>query len=250
MTSSPVNPGGLSSSSVATGGIAGPASQRPAQVLGDVLDRDLHRLRESVLRLAGLVESQIDDALAALRTFDRQGADRVRMNDPVLNELFREIREQVASVIAARRPEARALRSLMAMEYVAIELERMGDYLVRIARQTSTLAGLQPGPLRPEFGLMGELASQQVRDILDALIEEDAARAREIAARDDEIDRLHRRVFDALVAELAGTGDPEGTLRAVILIEVAHDLERLGDRVVNVAEDILFLESGQVVELG
>ncbi len=249
MPSPPVNRDDLSSDSVAAGGVAGPASQHTIPMVGDTLG-ELHRLRESVLRLAGLVESQIDDTLTALRTFDRQGADRVRMNDQVLNELFREIREQVMSMIAARRPEARELRSVMAMEYVATELERMGDYLVRIARQTSTLAGLQHSPLRPEFGLMGELAKQQVHDILDALIEEDAAHAREVAARDDEIDRLYLRVFDALVAELAGASDPEDALRAVTLINIAHDLERLGDRVVNVAEDILFLESGQVVELG
>jgi phosphate transport system protein len=249
MPSPPINQDDLSSPSVAPGSITGPAPQRTIPATGDSLG-DLQQLRESVLRLAGLVESQIDETLTALRTFDRQGADRVRMNDQVLNELFREIREQVVSMIAARRPEARELRSLMAMEYVSTELERMGDYLVRIARQTSTLASLQRGPLRPEFGLMGELANQQVHDILDALIEEDAAHAREVAARDDEIDRLYLRVFDALVAELAGAGDPEDALRAVTLINIAHDLERLGDRVVNVAEDILFLESGQVVELG
>src|SRR5579875_3917516 len=111
MPSPPVNRDDLSSDSVAAGGVAGPASQHTIPMVGDTLG-ELHRLRESVLRLAGLVESQIDDTLTALRTFDRQGADRVRMNDQVLNELFREIREQVMSMIAARRPEARELRSV------------------------------------------------------------------------------------------------------------------------------------------
>jgi phosphate transport system protein len=250
VSSSPVNRGALSSRTVATGGVAGPTHRPAPEAVGERLAPHLHRLRESVLGLAGLVESQIDDTLVALRTFDLGVADRVRTNDRALNELLREIREQVVAIIATRRPEAPELRSLMALEYVATELERMGDYLVRIARQTSTLAGLQPGRLRPEFGLMGELASRQVRDILDALVEEDVVRAREVAARDDEIDRLYHRLFDALVTELATTGDPSDALRTVMLIDVAHDLERLGDRVVNVAEDILFLASGQVVELG
>jgi phosphate transport system protein len=212
--------------------------------------RELERLRESLLRMAGLVESQIDDALTALRQFDRGGADRVRMNDQAINELFRQLREQVFQVIATQQPVAHDLRTLMGVQFVAIELERMGDYAVRIARRTSTLASLPHGPLRPEFGLMGELASQQVRDILDALIEEDSARAREVAAKDDEIDRLYNRLFDALIDDLGGDDtDAEDALRAVTLINVAHNLERIGDRVVNVAEDIVFLESGFVVEL-
>ncbi len=212
--------------------------------------RELSLLRESLLRMAGLVESQIDDTLVALRTFDRAGADRVRMNDQAINELFRQLRERVFQVIATQQPVAHDLRTLMGVQYIATELERIGDYAVRISRRTSTLAGLPHRPLRPEFGLMGELASQQVRDILDALIEEDAARALEVAAKDDEVDRLHNRLFDALVEELGNGTDAEDALRSVTLINVAHSLERIGDRVVNVAEDIIFLDSGQVVELG
>ena len=216
----------------------------------EAFTRELETLRESLLRMAGLVESQIDDALTALRQFDRGGADKVRRNDQSINELFRQLREQVFQVIATQQPVARDLRTLMGVQFVAIELERMGDYAVRISRRTSTLAGLPHGPLRPELGLMGELASQQVRDILDALIEEDSARAREVAAKDDEIDRLYNRLFDSLVDDMGGDGlDAEDALRTVTLINVAHNLERIGDRVVNVAEDIIFLESGFVVEL-
>lgn len=221
-----------------------------APVAREAFNRELELLRESLLRMAGLVESQIDDALTALRTFDRTGADRVRMNDQAINEVFRQIREQVFQVVATQQPVARDLRTLMGVQYIATELERIGDYAVRIARWTSTLASLPHEPLRAEFGLMGELASQQVRDILDALIEENPARAREVAAKDDEIDRLYHRVFDALIEEMPDGTDSEDALRAVTLIQVAHSLERIGDRVTNVAEDIVFLDSGQVVELG
>jgi phosphate transport system protein len=139
----------------------------------------------------------------------------------------------------------------MGVQYIAIELERIGDYAVRIARRTAILAGLPQRPLRVEFGLMGEVAGQQVRDILDALIEHDVEGAREVAAKDDEIDRLYHRVFDDLIEDLGTDGtDTDEALRAVTLIQVAHNLERIGDRVSNVAEDIVFLESGQVVELG
>ena len=225
-------------------------SSNVSHVTREAFRRELEVLRESLLRMAGLVESQIDDALTALRHFDRAGADRVRMNDQAINELFRQLREQVFQVIATQQPVAHDLRTLMGVQFVAIELERMGDYAVRIGRRTSTLAGLPHGPLRPEFGLIGELASQQVRDILDALIEEDSARAREVAAKDDEIDRLYNRLFDSLIDDMGdGGADAEDALRTVTLINIAHNLERIGDRVVNVAEDIIFLDTGFVVEL-
>jgi phosphate transport system protein len=215
------------------------------------LEQELELLRESLLRMAGLVEAQIDDALTALRSMDRAGADQVRRNDRSINALFRQVREQSLAVIAATRPVARELRMLMAVPYIATELERIGDYAVRIARRTDVLAGLPQRRLRAEFGLMGELASQQVRDILDALIEQDADAARAIAARDEDLDRLYNRVFDHLVEELTGGTDcEEDALRVVTLIQVAHDLERIGDRITNIAEDIVLVESGDVVELG
>ena len=214
--------------------------------------RELDALRESLLRMATQVESQIDDALTAMRTRDAEKADQVRLNDQQLNELFRQIRERCFSVIATQGPVARDLRTLMGVIYIATELERMGDYAVRIARMTTTLCGLPAVPLRAEFGLMGDAAIRQVHDILDALIEQDEARAREVAAKDDEIDRLYHRVFDDLISDMSsGEGvDPDAALRTVTLMLVAHNLERIADRVTNVAEDIVFLQTGQVVELG
>ena len=213
-------------------------------------DREVKDLRDSLLRMAGLLEAQIADAVDALRRRDRTLAEKVRRDDQSLNETFRQIREQAMIVISTQQPVARDLRNLMGVLYIAGELERMGDYAVRIARMTSTLCGLPDRPLRAEFGLMGELAIEQVHDILDALIEQDEPRARDVAARDDEIDRLYHRVFDDIIAEMAKGTDGDGALRAVTLMLVAHNLERIGDRVTNVAEDIVFLESGQVVELG
>ena len=213
-------------------------------------DQELKELRESLLRMAGLLESQIADAVDALRRRDREMAEKVRREDQALNERFRQIREQAMMVIATQQPVARDLRNLMGVLYISSELERMGDYAVRIARMTSTLCGLPDKPLRAEFGLMSQLAIEQVHDILDALIEQDEPRAREIAARDDEIDRLYHRVFDDIIEEMGTGTDSDGALRAVTLMLVAHNLERIGDRVTNVAEDIVFLESGAVVELG
>ena len=214
-------------------------------------EKELASLRESLVRMGTLVESQIEAALDALRRRDGSAAEKVRTQDHYLNELFRQIREQVFMVISTQQPVARDLRHLMGIQYIATELERMGDYAVRIARMTGTLVGLPEQPLRAEFGLMGELAIGQVHDILEALIEENEIHAREVAGRDNEIDRLYHRVFEELVSEIGnGKTDSDGALRSVTLLLVAHNLERIADRVTNVAEDIVFLETGQVVELG
>ncbi len=214
-------------------------------------EKELASLRESLVRMGTLVESQIEAALDALRRRDGGAAEKVRTQDQYLNELFRQIREQVFMVISTQQPVARDLRHLMGIQYIATELERMGDYAVRIARMTGTLVGLPEQPLRAEFGLMGELAIGQVHDILEALIEENEIHARQVAGRDNEIDRLYHRVFEELVTEIgSGKTDSDGALRAVTLLLVAHNLERIADRVTNVAEDIVFLETGQVVELG
>jgi phosphate transport system protein len=204
-----------------------------------------------LVRLATLVESQIEASLDALRRRDGGAAEKVRSQDQYLNELFRQIREQVFMVISTQQPVARDLRHLMGIQYIATELERMGDYAVRIARMTGTLVGLPDRPLRAEFGLMGDLAIGQVHDILEALISENEMQAREVAARDNEVDRLYHRVFDDLLAEMGSDNSgSDGALRTVTLLLVAHNLERIADRVTNVAEDIVFLETGQVVELG
>ena len=213
-------------------------------------EHELSELRETVLRMATGVESQIHAAHEALRKRDPAAADRVRLNDQQLNETFRQIRERCFSVIAMQQPVARDLRTIMGILYISAELERIGDYCVRIARMTGTLCGLPAAPLRAEFGVMGELAAHQVHDILDALIDQDEARAREVAAKDDEIDRLYHRVFDDLVGQMAGLKDADEALRNVTLLLVAHNLERISDRVTNVAEDIVFLQTGAVVELG
>ena len=113
-----------------------------------------------------------------------------------------------------------------------------------------------PRSERDDRPVMGGAEAHSIHDIVDALFEGDESAAREVAAKDDEIDRLYHRVFDDLIREMSTASyashenAEEEMLRGVTLMLVAHNLERIGDRVTNVAEDIVFLESGQVVELG
>src|SRR6266705_2350553 len=108
-------------------------------------ERELASLRETVVRMGTLVESQIEASLDALRRRDGPAAEKVRSQDQYLNELFKQIREQIFMVIATQQPVARDLRRLMGIQYIATELERMGDYAVRIARMTKTLVDCLTG---------------------------------------------------------------------------------------------------------
>ena len=216
----------------------------------ELFEKELTQLRETLLEMGSKVESQIADAATAMQKRDAKLADHVRTEDSQLNRLFQRIREEALVVIARQQPVARDLRLLMAFVYIAAELERIGDYAVRIARMTITLVQLPARPLRAEFGLMAHLAIRQVHDILDALIDMNEQVAQQVAGRDDEIDRLYHRLFEDLVHEMALAGDSDETLALTTLVLIAHNLERIADRVTNVAEDIVFLETGQVVELG
>jgi phosphate transport system protein len=187
----------------------------------------------------------------ALLRRNREQATAVIEGDEKINELHLQLREEVFTVIATQAPVARDLRLLLGLQYIGAEIERMGDYATRIAKRSRKLTA-EPPPTDSEatlveLGQMGELVEKQVHDILTAFITVDASLAQEVAKRDDAIDRLYRKVFAEQLSALQS--DPEHVMPIQHLLNVAHTLERIGDRVTNVAEDIVFLDSGQVVEL-
>ncbi len=212
---------------------------------------ELEQVQATASRMGALVEDAIRNAVQALLRRDRDQATAVIAGDEKINELHLQLREEVFTVIATQAPVARDLRLLLGLQYIGAELERMGDYATRIAKRSRKLTA-EPPPADSEatlveLGQMGELVEKQVHDILTAFIAVDAQMAEAVAARDDAIDRLYRKVFAEQLSALQS--DPEHVMPIQHLLNVAHTLERIGDRVTNVAEDIVFLDSGQVVEL-
>jgi phosphate transport system protein len=209
------------------------------------LDRDERQVKDEILRMGSLVESQIRDAIRALVGRDIALAEAVIQGDGRINDAQREIAEGILSTIATQSPVARDLRFLLALDHVGFELERIGDHASSVAKQVARLEG----PLLPlgDLSRIGELAADQVRGIVAALIDIDEGLAREVAARDDEIDHGYRQVFSDVVAAMRA--DPAAVERGTRLILAAHWIERIGDRVTNVAEDIVFLATGRVEDL-
>lgn len=211
------------------------------------LDREERAVKDEILRMGSLVESQIRDAIRSVVERDAELAQQVIDTDDRVNEAQRLIAETVLTTIATQSPVARDLRFLMALDHVAFELERIGDHASGIAKQTRRLTEEPPIREVRELARIGNLAADLVRGIVTALIDIDDRVAREVAARDDEIDHGYRKVF-AEVIDLMRT-DPRTVERGTRVILAAHWIERIGDRVTNVAEDVVYLATGQIEDL-
>ena len=226
-----------------------PTPPNPMPVHGHraTYDREMAEVKDNVLRMGSLVETQIRAAIDALTRHDADAALRVIRDDGSINEVQRKATAMIAAVIATQGPVARDLRYLLTLDHVSYELERMGDHAGSVAKQARKLA---PHPPLREFVLLpelGERVAELVKGIILALVDIDADRAREVARLDDEVDDLYHRIFDEVLTLMRD--DPANVDPGTRILFAAHYLERIGDRVTNIAEDIVFLVSGEVEDL-
>jgi phosphate transport system protein len=213
----------------------------------EALDRGEREVKDQVLRMASLVEQQIRAAIEAIVTRDVELATRVITGDAKVNEAQREASALITTTIATQQPVARDLRFLLSLDRVTYELERIGDHAGDVAKQARKLADAPV--LRPytDLATMGRITADLVRGITGALIDIDEGLAREVAAGDDEIDHLYHAVFIEVVDLMRA--DPANVERGTRILFAAHDFERIGDRVTNIAEDVVYLATGQVEDL-
>ena len=210
-------------------------------------DKEMTEIKDNVLRMASEVEAQIRAALAAIIAHDDQACVEVIRGDAIINELQRKVTSMIAATIATQSPVARDLRFLLTLDHVAYELERMGDHAASVAKQGRKLAPHPPLRQDVDLPVLAEQVAGLVNGIIRALVDIDMVQAREVAARDDEVDELYHRIFDD-VLELMRE-DPGNVDRGARIMLASHYLERIGDRVTNIAEDIVFLASGEVEDL-
>jgi phosphate transport system protein len=213
----------------------------------ETLDREMREIKDDILRMGSYVEESIRAAISALIAHDGNAATAVIVGDGRINEMQREVSGLITRTIATQSPVARDLRFLLALDHVGYELERMGDHAASVAKQVRKLAPEPPLKQYVDLPAMGELAAQLVGGILRALVDVDVVVARQIAARDDEIDALYHRTFEEVVNLMRS--DPENVERGTRILFAAHYLERIGDRVTNIAEDVVFLASGEIEDL-
>ncbi len=211
------------------------------------LDRDEQQVKDGILRMGSLVENQIRNAIRSLVDHDAELAVEVIAGDGEVNDAQRVVNEAVAMTIATQSPVARDLRFLLALHHVGYELERIGDHASSVAKQARRLADDRSLPSIAELGRIGGLAADQVRGVLNAVVDVDDVRAREVAALDDEIDHGYHQIFADVIKVMSA--DPTAVERGTRLILTAHWIERIGDRVTNIAEDVVYLATGDVEDL-
>jgi phosphate transport system protein len=213
----------------------------------EALDRGEREVKDHVLRMASIVEQQIRLAIRALEERDAELATSVVTGDERVNEAQREASSLITTTIATQQPVARDLRFLLSLDRVTYELERIGDHAGDVAKQARKLADMPA--LRPyaELAAMGRITADLVRGITGALVDVDEELARRVAAGDDEIDHLYHRVFSEIVELMRE--DPANVEPGTRILFAAHDFERIGDRVTNIAEDVVYLATGRVEDL-
>ncbi len=221
--------------------------ERPRPVMRSVLDEDERAIKDTLLRMGSLIGAAILDTIAALEQHDAAKATAVIEGDARVNDLMHDAVDRILMTIATQQPVARDLRFLLTLDHVAYELERIGDHAANVAKRARDLA--PEAPLAAHVGLpeMGRLAAELLADVVRALIDSDADLARSVARRDDQIDRLYHRAQDDLV--VLSKADPANVERAARLLLAAHYLERIGDRCTNIAEDVVYLATGQTEDL-
>jgi phosphate transport system protein len=212
-----------------------------------VFDRELRELQDQMLVLASMVEKAVTRSVESLKARDLATARQIADDDVKIDLKRFEIEEKGIDIIATQQPMAGDLRTIMAVLSIITDLERMGDHAEGIARIT-LLLGDEP-PLKPLIDIprMADIASSMLRRSLTAFVERDMETAKKISTEDNEVDQLYDQVYRELIFFMLQ--DPKTITRATYLLWVAHNLERIADRVTNICERVIFMVAGKYEQL-
>lgn len=209
--------------------------------------REIERLQNEVLILGGMVERAITRSVEVLRERDVDAARAIEAEDILINRKRYQIEEDTLYLLATQQPMASDLRRLAAYLHIVTDLERMGDYAAGIAR-ICVLIGNEP-LVKPLIDIprMAEKSTSMLQRSLDAFVARDVQAAQAVALEDDEVDALYQQIYRELLVLMIA--NPRCIDQATHLIWVAHNLERVGDRVQNVCERVIFAVTGRMQEL-
>lgn len=206
-------------------------------------DEELSDLKTKLLRMAGQVEDQIDQALTALVTRDSALAHQVIERDHLVNSLDLEIDEESIRLLALHQPAARDLRLVTTAMKIATELERISDLAENVCERAIELN--EEPQLKPyiDIPMMGNMARMMVKQSIDAFVKDDAMLARKVLTDDDFVDNLMEQLFRELLSFMLE--DPRTISRAIRLSFIAKYLERMADHATNIAELVVYLVEGK-----
>lgn len=209
------------------------------------LQREIERLKKRILAIGALVEDSLQKAVRALRSRDPDLAALVIRTDAEIDDFEVEIEEECLKILALYQPVAHDLRFVIAVLKINGDLERIGDQAVNIAERAQYLSGRPPLEIPLELTTMVEKVQGMLKSSLDALVNGDEGQAMQVILQDDEIDALHRTMYDLVQDGIKTRLD---LLDCYInILSVSRQLERVADQVTNIAEDVIYLVRGSIV---
>ena len=213
-----------------------------------ILEEKINELKEKILLMADITKGMVTKSVRALiEKNDALSKEVIEKEEPKVNDLEIEIEESAINLIALHQPEASHLRTVIMIVKINNDLERIGDHAVNIAE--SVMTWLIPKPVvKPLIDLprMAEGATKMLSDSIDAFIRGDAELARNVCRRDSDIDSLQDQITRELITYMVS--DSKTIDRALALILVARNLERIADLATNLAEDVIYIVKGEVIK--
>ncbi|MGB9696034.1 MAG: phosphate signaling complex protein PhoU [Ignavibacteria bacterium] len=207
--------------------------------------REIENLKAEILKLGILVEEQIQKAITALDKQDLELAKEVIRSDKRIDEFEIHIEEECLKILALYQPVARELRFVVTVLKMNNDLERMGDLAANIARHAKFLSKQGKIDLIAEFALISTKVQAMVRKVLESLVNTDMYQAREVISADDEIDRLTNQLLKKTIK--ATEQNCHYVKEYFSIRSISKNLERIADSATNIAEDVIYLCSGEIV---
>ena len=215
--------------------------------IASVFARDLEAVQASIMQMGGLVEAAILRAADSLETRDEDLAEKVRQEDRAIDALEELVNEEAARIIALRQPAATDLRTLLTVMKIAGNLERIGDHAKNTAKRTCVL--VQMRPIEGAAGSIRRMARQvevMLKEALDAYIRRDAELAEDVRRRDMEVDQMYNALFRNFLTYMME--DPRNITACMHLHFIAKNIERMGDHVTAICEQVIYLVTGEMPE--
>jgi phosphate transport system protein len=207
--------------------------------------REIDSLKQKFMVLGTLVEDRVHKACLAMQSRDESLLTEIIGSDWQIDEMEVEVEEECLKILALHQPVARDLRLLIAVIKINNELERIADIAVNIAKRVQTINKDSSLTFTIDYQPMATAVQTMFKMGLDALVLEDAALARRIFLLDDEVDQLRNLAYKGVIQEL--NTEPGHAACLVNLYLLARHLERMGDRITNIAEEVIYLVEGEIV---
>ncbi len=210
-------------------------------------DKELQELQLSLIKMSSVVEEALLNAIKALKNQDVELAKKVIESDDIPDKMEFEIEDKCFKLIALQQPMAKDLRMIATALKIITDLERIADHAVDISKITIKLANEKYIKELIDIPRMGEIASSMVKDCIDAYVNQDIEKAKEISKKDDEVDALHAQIFRELL--LIMMEDPKKITQGTYFLFVSKYLERVADHVTNICERIIYSVTSEHLNL-